>query len=439
VNSSTPDCLNIFDYGVAFGDRVILADIDLAVRAGGVTALVGPAGTGKSTLLRSLAGLYDGNPRYRWWGSAEYLGRTLTEDHRPALVLQHARVMQANAIDALGGPVRERLGLKSGALREHIEQRLRALGMTALIDAFDRPTIDLPPLLQRAVNVLREALCEPALLMVDEPTYGLPERDAAALLDVLRAVADGGTGILVVLHSLQQVRAVATDVALLAGGRIQEAAPAAEFLAGPASPAARQFVETGSCAVPAPDADPETLADDVPPPPPLPLIAQLAMQAAPESLGPRGFTWIVPGKLAGTPMPGVVFEIDYDLQALKAVGISTLITLTENDLPQDALTRNGLKNVHLSIRDREPPTVAQMTMLLMRMDTLLKAGEALAVHCLAGIGRTGTVLACWLIREGLTAGEALRRVRRIEPRFVQSQVQEEFLHQYEDSILKKIV
>jgi atypical dual specificity phosphatase len=439
AGSPTGQCLDTFGFGVAFGERVILADVDLAVRAGGVTALIGPAGGGKSTLLRSLAGLNDRNPRYRWWGSAEYAGQPLCEGHRPALLQQHAQVMQASAIDAMGGLLRQRKTLSAQDLRGQVRQRLLALDIPELIDVFDRPTVDLPVWQQRAVGIVREALCEPALLLADEPTFGLTDHDAFRLLDLLRAMAAGGASILVVLHNQKQVRAVASDVILLAGGRVLEAAPTTRFFDAPVSEPARQFVETGSCFVASPDADPLTLAEDVEPPPPLPAIAQLSLRAAPESLGPRGFTWIVPGQLAGTPMPGVVFGIDYDLQALRAAGITCLITLTENDLPQDALARNGLKNVHLPIRDREPPTIGQITMLLMRMESLHRHGEVLAVHCLAGIGRTGTVLACWLIREGLTAEEALRRVRRIEPRFVQTDRQELFLRQYEESILKKIV
>ena len=78
-------------------------------------------------------------------------------------------------------------------------------------------------------------------------------------------------------------------------------------------------------------------------------------------------------------------------------------------------------------------------MLLKRMEVLLAKGEVLAVHCLAGIGRTGTVLAAWLVREGLTATEALRRVRLIDHQYVQSAEQEAFLQAYEDAILRKLI
>ena len=76
-------------------------------------------------------------------------------------------------------------------------------------------------------------------------------------------------------------------------------------------------------------------------------------------------------------------------------------------------------------------------MLLARMSVMLRRGEVLAVHCLAGLGRTGTVLAAWLIREGLSAEEALRRLRLIDHQYVQSQAQEMLLHEYEQSLFAK--
>lgn len=156
------------------------------------------------------------------------------------------------------------------------------------------------------------------------------------------------------------------------------------------------------------------------------------------SRGPSGFSWLVPGRLAGTPWPGVVHDMDADLKALSRCGVTMLITLTEKDFPQDALARHGLRNFHLPVYDHEPPTVAQIQMLLARMSAALRRGEVLAVHCLAGLGRTGTVLAAWLVREGLTAEEALRRVRLIDAQYVQSASQEALLHEYENALLQKM-
>ena len=142
--------------------------------------------------------------------------------------------------------------------------------------------------------------------------------------------------------------------------------------------------------------------------------------------------------LQGT-LPGVVNDMHHDLAALKRVGISHLITLTERDLPQDALKRHGLANLHLPIRDHEAPSLGQIQMLLGRMETLMAQGEVLAVHYLAGRGRTGTVLAAWRIREGLTAQEALRRVRLLDAHYVQSAEQEAFLRATRTSSSKDCV
>lgn len=145
----------------------------------------------------------------------------------------------------------------------------------------------------------------------------------------------------------------------------------------------------------------------------------------------------MPGRLAGTPWPGVVHDMDADLKAL-SLRRHHADHADGEGFPQEALARNGLRNFHLPVYDHEPPTVAQMQMLLARMSAALRRGEVLAVHCLAGLGRTGTVLAAWLVREGLTAEEALRRVRLIDAQYVQSETQEALLYEFENALLQKM-
>lgn len=440
--------LKVEGLGAAFGDKVVLAELDFTLPPSTVTALLGPVGSGKSTLLRTLAGLNDTNTRFRQWGLASYLGQPVAGLNRPRLVQQHARLMMASTFDALVEHVRPQLGLSGRSLRDWCTAYVQAMDFPELAGLLDISTIELSPVLQRAVTILREACTHPELLMVDEPTADLDDYNAFLLLNLLRKVSET-SGVLVVLHNQKHARMTAEHMLLLAGGRIQEAQRMESFLNFPQSQAGQQFVRTGSCALPAPDADPAMLADDAPVPPPLPAAARVAVAEAiaaqanptivPASRGPSGFAWLEPGRLAGTPMPGVVHSIDHDLALLRQCGITTLITLTERDLLQEPLQRHGLTNLHLSIRDREPPSIGQIQMLLKRMEVLLNRGEVLAVHCLAGLGRTGTVLASWLIREGLTAAEALRQVRLIEPQYVQSVEQEAFLAAYEDAILRKLI
>ena len=460
MNSST-HCLKSAGFGAAFGAKVVLADIDLTLPRGSITVLLGPSGSGKSTLLHAMSGRYAGHPRFTEWGSVEYEGKPLGEGNRPRLVQQNAQLMAATVFHALADPVRERLSRSPAEVRAWCTELVQRMGVPELAALFDQSTLELTPLLQRAVAILREAVTEPALLMVDEPTADLSDYDAYVLLELLREVARTST-LLVVLHNQKHAASLADRMALLAGGRVQEARGMEEFLSSPMSAAGQQFVRTGSCAVPAPDADPAMLAEGVAPPDLGHLPARVLTALSGTSAGaqwptkghgaetrsaaaasaagaPLGFAWLEPGRLAGTPLPGVVNDMDHDLAALKRVGISHLITLTERDLPQDALKRHGLANLHLPIRDHEAPSLGQIQMLLKRMETLMAQGEVLAVHCLAGRGRTGTVLAAWWIREGLTAQEALRRVRLLDAHYVQSAEQEAFLQRYEDVILQKIV
>lgn len=504
--------LQVAGLGASFGARVILAEVDFTLPALGVTALLGPSGSGKSTLLRTLADLNGANPRFRRWGSMRYAGQEWSGGMQaPRLVQQQARLMMASTFDALVELARPRLKMVPHELRDWCRTQVQDFGFPELGLMLDQPAMELSPVHQRAVAILREAMAGPDLLMVDEPTADLEGYEAFVLLELLRQVAQR-MAVLMSTHQQQHAQAVAQDMLLLAGGRVAEAQSMEAFLRAPLSLAGQQFVRTGSCSVASPDARAEDLEEGTPMPPPLPAAALAAIsgfrpdavasgsealpaalpapvpvpppapqpvaapapsavrpaesrprpapafkprtinpavlvdwqplaadpQAVPASRGPNGFAWLVPGRLAGAPQPGVVQSMDIDLQALRRCGVTVLITLTERDLPQEPLQQHGLRNLHLPVHDHESPTVAQIQMLLARMSAMLRAGEVLAVHCLAGLGRTGTVLAAWLVREGLTADEALRRVRLIDAQYVQSQAQEDLLYAYEVALLLKM-
>lgn len=464
VFESSP-VLETDNWGVAYGDKVVLAGLNLRIAPNAITALMGAAGAGKSTLLRSLAGVNNDNTRFREWGRVHYASQPLSATHRPGMVRQHARLMLATVQQSLlefTGPSRP---LAIAAQRDWCADYLERMGFTELADKLSSPAVELPAAQQRAIAILREAVANPALLMVDEPTADLSDYDSYPLLGLLRRLAQE-RAVLLVTHNQRHARNAAQHLLLLAGGCIHESSSIEEFFAAPQSIAGQQFLHSGSCAVSAPQVTVEAaiaaaqsgvaapgesalvashahhdrqrekravLPDLVLATPILP-----AAQFVAHARGPRGFAWLVPGRLAGTPLPGVVHDADVDLSALRRCGVTVLISLTERDIDQAPLARHGLRNVHLPVYDREPPTVAQLQMLMLKMKRLLLNGEVLAVHCLAGLGRTGTVLAAWLVFEGVTAEEALRRVRSVESQYVQSETQEAVLYAYEDMLLEKM-
>ena len=92
--------LELEGYGVAFGEKIILSQINLKIPEKGNVVLLGPAGTGKSTLFRSICGINYSNPSFRTWGKALFIGQSINEKHqRPALVSQNARLMMSTIFE----------------------------------------------------------------------------------------------------------------------------------------------------------------------------------------------------------------------------------------------------------------------------------------------------------------------------------------------------
>ncbi len=487
--------LALSGFGVAYGKRVVLDGITLSLSSEGIDVLMGPVKSGKSTLFRTLSGLYQNHALHRSWGEIRLQDCGITDANRPLLVQQHAHVFEHTLLQALLEPIRQTQQKSPAQWQEQGLQWLTENGLADALPYANQPLLQCSLPLQRSVLILAQALLRPPLLLIDEPTYDLNDQDAMWLIEWLKTLGTRQK-LWVALHNQMQARRLANTVTLIGGGHVIAQQACDAFFARPANPLAGEFIRTGSLSLPAPDARAETLAEGVIPPvlsqaaqaavlefspteipapaaPAAPLkpmiqagaatntappsyVAPVALPATSrdgvelassigevmfrDNTAPRGFHWIIPGKLAGCPAPGVSAPIDYDLTLLAKTGITKLITLTEIDLDQAALQRHYLSNLHMPIFDREAPSVGQTHMLLVRMQRMIDAGEVLAVHCKAGLGRTGTILAAWMIREGgLSAENSMTRLRRIEPGFIQSASQENFLREYEADLTNRLL
>ena len=430
---SIPDALlELHGFGVAFGKKVILSEISLVVPEQGIVVLLGPSGTGKSTLLRTLAGLSAASPSFRTWGKAFYRGAVLNGEERPDLVAQSAKLMMSSVLENVVVNLPERNQLSHTMQRDLAQRLLERAGLQELCDQLDEPVVNLPLALQRHLSILRQVASGPRLLCIDEPTTGLTDTESARLLAYIREEATR-RALLVVLHNQRHTRLLGGTAVLIAGGHVQEQQPIPQIFDAPISATAREFARSGTCTVASPGTPPEHLDESLPPPKPLP---KAALNYSGCAAGPRGFLWLKRGKLAGTPVPGVYFDMEYDLKALQRVGVTTLVTLTETALDEARLTPFGLKSIWEPIPDMAAPTIEQGIRLCQQIECSLALHEVVAVHCRAGLGRTGTVLAATLIWEGQRALDALEAVRRIEPRWVQSRAQIKFLEEFENTVAK---
>jgi atypical dual specificity phosphatase len=134
---------------------------------------------------------------------------------------------------------------------------------------------------------------------------------------------------------------------------------------------------------------------------------------------PNGFFWLEQPYVAGLARPGGV----EDLHWLRREGIEVVISLTEEPLPRTWVNEAGLFLVHTPVPDMEAPTAEQILQCITTLERAIARNMGVAVHCGEGKGRTGTMLACYLVTRGLTADQAINRVRRARPGAVETEDQ----------------
>ena len=131
---------------------------------------------------------------------------------------------------------------------------------------------------------------------------------------------------------------------------------------------------------------------------------------------PTGFVWVEQGRLAGSGYPASRGQVEW----VSANGIDVILTLTRDPLPKAWTDGLGISVEHVPMADHAPPDSNALDECARFLEERLGAGNKVLVHCLAGEGRTGCVLAAYLIRSrGVDAAEALRELREKKPEFVE--------------------
>lgn len=447
--------LALQDFSVTFGSNTVLSNISFSVPEKGIVVLTGPKGIETTTLLRTLAGFGTASFSYQTAGKALYHGVELGEKEHPELVKQNAQLMMASVLENVVVNLPQRNQLTKPMQRELAVKLLAEAGLPELCEGLDEKMVALPLALQRHLAILREIVSDPPLLCIDEPTAGLTDLEATPLIAYLQAEASR-RALLIAMHNQVHVRMLSGSALLIAYGHVLEQQSIPQIFDQPRSPAAVEFARTGQCStenyeltlqMPMTTQMPmtivqtvattvnEAMSTDVP------TIADSNVQAlsataetlaekAPPKAAAGKFMWLKRGMLAATPAAGAIADVESDLNTLREHGITTIMNLTETGLDEELLQRFALKSEWEPIPDKQAPTIAQGIRICKEIESLLEMGEVVAVQSDDGLGRAGTILTAHLLWKGMSLKDALEYVRRVEPRWVQTQAQEDFLHQF---------
>lgn len=144
---------------------------------------------------------------------------------------------------------------------------------------------------------------------------------------------------------------------------------------------------------------------------------------------PTNFSWVINEKLAGSGMPTTFDELEWILNQ----GVKSIVTMTETPLPEKWIKDIGY--LHVPTPDLTAPDMDQINSAVDFIHEKISEDQAVMVHCAAGMGRAGTILACYLVKyQKYSSNDAINKIRNERPGSIQSEVQELAIDYFEKYI-----
>ena len=230
------------------GPRQIFDGLDLAVRRGSITAVMGPSGTGKTTLLRLLTGQV-----FPTAGSVQVFGQDVGSlskrelfalRKRMGMLFQNGALLtDINVFENVAFPVREHARLPEAVLRRLVLMKLEAVGLRGAERLMPQ---ELSGGMALGAAQAHAIVMDPEVLIYDEPFVGLDPVSMGIIVRLIRRLNDAlGITSIVVSHDVQEVGSIADYSYLLDGGHVVAGGTTAELNAS-ADPVVRQFMQGSS-------------------------------------------------------------------------------------------------------------------------------------------------------------------------------------------------
>jgi len=211
----------------------VLDRVSLVIAPGAPTVLIGPNGSGKTSLLRAAMGLLPPSTgRITWDGVAD------ASPARRAIVFQRPVMLRRS----VASNIRYALKAAEIAIDGHDARLAELLSLVGLDALAQRPARRLSGGELQRLAIARALARDPSVLFLDEPTASLDPAATKAIEDIVRAVSARGVKVVMATHDLGEARRLAGDVVVLHRGRVVEAADAVTFFSAPQTNEARTFL-----------------------------------------------------------------------------------------------------------------------------------------------------------------------------------------------------
>lgn len=231
-----------------FDDQVVLDDVSLRIEKGKVVVIIGPSGTGKSTLLRCINLLEHPEKGIIKIGDFQADYRNISKEDtqvlrsRTSMVFQNSNLYRnKTAIENIKLPLTLVKKMSEAEAEKIGFELLEKVGLLEKKDAYPET---LSGGEKQRVGIARAMGVNPDIILFDEPTSALDPELVSEVLDVIKGLAEQHTTMLIVTHEMKFARSVADEIVFMEGGHIVEQAPPDEFFGNPKTERTRRFISS---------------------------------------------------------------------------------------------------------------------------------------------------------------------------------------------------
>jgi phospholipid/cholesterol/gamma-HCH transport system ATP-binding protein len=214
--------IKLIDLNMEYGERVIMRDVNLTIKKGETLAVVGPSGTGKSTLLKLLIGLARATSGQVWVDGKE-ISRLKEKELDEArlgmgMVFQYSALFDSMSVgENVAFGLRQHTDMKEDEIRRIVEERLAGVGLAGLADAMPN---ELSGGMKKRVGLARALAFKPNIILYDEPSSGLDPIMSRKIDElILETQKNFGVTSVVVTHDMESAYRIADRIAVLYEGR----------------------------------------------------------------------------------------------------------------------------------------------------------------------------------------------------------------------------